>query len=158
MHTLQEAVQQHSKEDGSVAWAAVAAHLPGRTDKDVKRQRISMLAQCVFSSTDVLHDANLIIHGHALTLAVHQRGQKPPWAPEIWIRQHSSMAGCPTACPECNMAMPSAFSGCCSHSHILVTGVVLYWHMSAVQNKGSSPIIPEAIVHWHTSSIGICLL
>lgn len=45
LQVLQEAIQQHSKEDGSIGWSAVAAKLPGRTDKDVKRQHANMLAR-----------------------------------------------------------------------------------------------------------------
>lgn len=45
LQTLHEAVQQHSKADGSIGWSAVAAKLPGRTDKDVKRQHANNLAR-----------------------------------------------------------------------------------------------------------------
>jgi len=35
----------HTREDGSVKWAAVAAQLPGRTDNEVARQHTKMVSK-----------------------------------------------------------------------------------------------------------------
>ena len=35
---LKATVQQYEKPDGSIKWAAVASHIPGRTDSETARQ------------------------------------------------------------------------------------------------------------------------
>ena len=42
---LKAAVLAHTREDGSVKWAAVAAQLPGRTDNEVARQHTKMVSK-----------------------------------------------------------------------------------------------------------------
>ena len=42
---LKAAVVAHTREDGSVKWAAVAAKLPGRTDNEVARQHTKMVSK-----------------------------------------------------------------------------------------------------------------
>lgn len=42
---LKAAVVVHTREDGSVKWAAVAAELPGRTDNEVARQHTKMVSK-----------------------------------------------------------------------------------------------------------------